>query len=153
MRAPKSNIRYLHSWYKSHSSFLCLRVDSNVSVINLQKLEALPILVKRTKLKSMFFISTEMGGVLVVVETSFLVFYCLSSNRSWHGCPPLGWTSMYWWSVHRNTELHWNRWNKHNWRVYFLFLPKWVEYRWLLRPHFLSSIAFHPTNPDMDVRP
>jgi len=33
------------------------------------------------------------------------------------------------------------------------FAPKWVDYRWLLRPWFLSSIAFHSTDPHMEVYP
>jgi len=55
-------------------------------VIGLQNLEAPPKWVKQTEPKTIFFISTKMGGVSVVVE-----------------------------------------------------------------PHFLSSTAFHPTNPDMEV--
>jgi len=35
----------------------------------------------------------------------------------------------------------------------FSFVPKWLEYEWLLRPHFLSCRAFHPTNPHMEARP
>jgi len=44
-------------------------------VIGLQKMEAPPISVKQTELKSIFIISTEMGGVSMAVETSFPVFY------------------------------------------------------------------------------
>jgi len=42
-------------------------------VVGLQKLEVPPKSVKQTKLKSIFFIYTEMGEVWVALETSFLL--------------------------------------------------------------------------------
>jgi len=65
-----------------------LRADFHVLVIGSQKQGAPPKWLKQTELKSIFFISNEMGGVSVNVGTSFLVFYCLSPNWSWHGSPP-----------------------------------------------------------------
>jgi len=65
----------------------------------------------------------------------------------------LGQAFMYGWSVPKSWKLHWNGWNKQNSTIYFSFVPKWMKYGWLLRPHFLSSTAFHPTDPYMEVRP
>ncbi len=53
-----------------------VRVGSgfHVWVAGPQKGEALPKWVKPGELKSIYFICTEMGGIWVVLETSFLVF-------------------------------------------------------------------------------
>jgi len=43
--------------------------------------------------------------------------------------------------------------NNQNSGVYFSFPLEWVEYGWLSRPRFLSSIAIHPIDRHKEVRP
>jgi len=57
-------------------------------MISLQELEASLKSMKQIELRSIFFICTEMGGISVVVETSFFDFYCLSFTQ-----PILTWKS------------------------------------------------------------
>jgi len=61
--------------------------DFHVSVMGSQKLKALPKWMNQIELKSIFFFFTKMRGVLMIVETSFLVFYYLLTQ------PILTWKS------------------------------------------------------------